>query len=274
MNPDLAQLQSLLYRLIVAPNGVDEGLARESLAPGTLDSLIVGDDRLSARERLTIYANAYFYRILDALKDDFPATLALLGETAFHNLTTAYLLAHPPQEPSIGEAGRELSAFTRDNPPDASTPFLADLCALERAVLEAFLGPDASPLTAEELRAIAPNEWPAMLLRIHPTARVLQIDFRVDLTLRAIEAGEPWTLPERTPAHILAWRRATHSHYRLLETDELSAIRLLQDGATFAAICDSIAADASDDVAARINGMFARWLSEGLIVLEGFLPDS
>jgi len=266
---DLAQLQSLLYRLIVAPNGVDEGLARESaLTPGALDRVIVGDDRLPARKRLTIYANAYFYRILDALKDDFPATLAVLGEPAFHNLITAYLLAHPPQEPSIAEAGRELPAFIRAHPTDASMPFLADLCALERAAFEAFLGPDAAPLTAEELRAIPPHDWPALMLRAHPTVRILQLDVRVDLTLRAIEAGQPWTMPEHTPTQVLVWRLGTQSHYRVLETDERSAMRLLQEGATFAAICDAIAidADANDDVAARINRILARWLSEGLIV--------
>jgi hypothetical protein len=269
---DLAQLQALLYRLIVAPNGVDDGLARESaLAPGALDLLIVGDDRLSARARLTIYANAYFYRILDALKDDFPANLTVLGERAFHNLITAYLVVHPPQEPSIAEAGRALPGFIRTHPPDASIAFLANLAALERAAFEAFHGPDAAPLTAEKLRAIPPHDWPALMLRAHPTVRILQLDFRVDLTLRAIEAGAPWTMPEHTPTHVLVWRRGTQTHYRVLETDERSAMRLLQDGATFAAICDAVAADAgdaagNDEVAALVNRMLARWLSEGLIV--------
>ena len=77
MPSDLNWVESLLYRLITAPSGVAEGLAQEkSLAHGGLARVIAGDDRLSAEERVDIYANMYFYRILDVLKEDFPATLA------------------------------------------------------------------------------------------------------------------------------------------------------------------------------------------------------
>src|ERR1700730_3510359 len=63
---DLKQLQSLLYRLITAPSGVAEGLAAErELGAGGLDAIVLGDDRLSSEARVDIYANMYFYRILD-----------------------------------------------------------------------------------------------------------------------------------------------------------------------------------------------------------------
>ena len=47
----------------------------------------------------------YFYRILDVLKEDFPATLAVLGADNFHNLVTGYLIEYPPQHFSISYAG-------------------------------------------------------------------------------------------------------------------------------------------------------------------------
>jgi hypothetical protein len=40
-----------------------------------LEALVDGDERLSAVERVDIYADAYFYRLLDCLAEDFPATL-------------------------------------------------------------------------------------------------------------------------------------------------------------------------------------------------------
>src|SRR5208283_4803243 len=83
----LKRLESLLYRLITAPSGVAEGLAAErTLGAGGLDDLVLGDERLSAEARVDIYANMYFYRLLDALKEDFPATLTVLGDDNFHNL--------------------------------------------------------------------------------------------------------------------------------------------------------------------------------------------
>src|SRR5260370_42069661 len=102
----LKGLQSLLYRLIPAASGVAEGLAAErDLGATGLDAIVLGDNRLSAEARVEIYANMYFYRILDSLKEDFPATLVVLGEDNFHNLITGYLLEYPPTEPSISYCG-------------------------------------------------------------------------------------------------------------------------------------------------------------------------
>src|SRR5579875_481000 len=67
MKPDLKRLQILLYRAIT--EGPDGGLGQDFLL-----RMIRGDERLSASERIAIYANAYFYRLLDCLRDDFPAT--------------------------------------------------------------------------------------------------------------------------------------------------------------------------------------------------------
>jgi hypothetical protein len=69
---ELAELQSLLYRLVTAPAGVEEALSHErSLQDFELETVIAGNKRLSARDRVGIYANAYFYRLLDIFKEDF-----------------------------------------------------------------------------------------------------------------------------------------------------------------------------------------------------------
>ena len=98
---DLRRLQEIIYRLIVAPTGVADGLAQETILPvGGLDRLVAGDDRMTPVERVEIYANGYFYRILDVLKEDYPAVLAVVGADNFHNLATGYLIDYPPTEPN------------------------------------------------------------------------------------------------------------------------------------------------------------------------------
>ena len=90
---------------------------------------MLGDERLSAEARVDIYANMYFYRLLDALKEDFPATLAVLGDDNFHNLVTGYLLEYPPTEPSIYYCGQHLADYLRDHPMREGAPFIADLAS-------------------------------------------------------------------------------------------------------------------------------------------------
>ena len=268
---DLRELQRLLTRLITAPNGVAEGLAREpALTPRDLDVIVRGDERMTARERLEIYANAYFYRLLDVLREDYPLILAALRDDSFHNLITGYLLEFPPTEPSIFFAGRYLAQYLRTGPLAAERPWLAELAAFERAMLEAFHAPDAPALDAAAMRAIPAADWPAVAMRLSPAARLIACAWRVDELAGAnpqVKLPQP---PRRSPATILVWRRDGEIFFRSLAEAERAAIAIADrsEGARFAEICDEIAAHSPELSAApaAINRMLAVWLNDGLMV--------
>jgi hypothetical protein len=266
---DLAAFQALLYRLITAPNGVEEGLRAEKHPPaGGLESIIAGDARMPAHERLGIYANAYFYRLLDALKEDYPATLAVLGEVNFHNLATGYLIEYPPSDPNVYYAGRYLAGYLRDHPMARARPFIAGLASLERIVSEVFHAAGAKPLDAAAMRAVPPADWPALALRMIPAARLLDLHWEVDAVLRAVESGEAWSEPPAGARCVLVWRRNSRVDYRAVDRAERAALELARGGAAFAAICGAIAAESeSADPAGAINAMLSRWLGDGLVML-------
>jgi hypothetical protein len=266
MATHLQELQSLLYRLITAVSGVGEGLAAEDgLAPGGLGAIVLGDQRLSAEERVDIYANMYFYRLLDVLKEDFPATLQVLGGDNFHNLVTGYLLEYPPTEPSVYFCGRKLSDYLRDHPTTANAPFAADLAMLERAMVEVFHAADSVALDAEAMRMIAPNEWPALQLQMPPASRILALDWKVAELLAGFEAKRKWEHPEHAAAKVLVWRGSAHVFYRELEAIEVRALAAASRGATFAEICDLVAADCPINTVAELNRLLARWLQDGVL---------
>ena len=116
--------------------------------------MVAGDARLSAVERLDVYATMYFVRIHDVLRDEYARTAAVLGGEAFHDLVTDYLQACPPAHPSLREAGARLPAFLAAHALAADRPWLAELARLERARLEVFDGPDAAPLSIAALRDV------------------------------------------------------------------------------------------------------------------------
>lgn len=265
---ELARLQSLLCRLITSPNGIAEGLANEDAATADgIERLIVGDRRLSAQERLGIYADAYFYRLLDVLREDYPATLAILGADNFHKLVTGYLLEYPPSEPSIFYAGQYLADFLTDYPSNESQPFLSELARLERTLLESFNSVDAVPLDGAAMAAIAPAQWPAIAMKTHPAARILDCEWRVEGVLRAVQADMPWAAPKRGPVTILIWRQKSQVFYREMESGEIGALKLAREGTTFAAMCEVIASESGKaEPLARINHLLSRWLAAGILV--------
>jgi Putative DNA-binding domain len=126
------------------------------------------------------------------LKEDFPATAAVIGDLAFEDLIRAYLTRHPPTEPSIFYAGRHLADFLADHGLRQRWPFLAELARLERTLIEVFHSPDAPILSASEMNSFYPEDWSALRLHSHPALRLLDSRWRVNDVLRAVEDGGQW----------------------------------------------------------------------------------
>ena len=268
MPSDLNWTERLLYRLITAPSGVAEGLAQEKLlAPNGLAQVIAGDDRLSPEERVDIYANMYFYRILDVLKEDFPATLATVGHDRFHNLVTGHLIEYPPEHFSIAYAGKHFADFIESHPMREEFPFLADLARMERALIDVFHADDAAPLDADAMRAIAPTDWPALKLNRNPATVVLELQWNAAAILGAIERGEEPSPPTSGAMSMLIWRNRNCVYYREIDVAERNELEAIAAGCTFAEICEMIANTAEEEnPAVAINQRLEAWLRDGILV--------
>jgi hypothetical protein len=267
MTIQLKNLQNLLYRLITAPSGVAEGLAAEHALPaGGLGALVAGDERLSAEARLDVYADMYFYRLLEVLKEDYPATSAVLGEANFHNLITAYLVNHRPCEPSVQGAGKFLPDFLRRHRLYQELPFIADLAMLERVIADVFCARDASLLEASEMNTLQPKLWGGVNMRRIPATAVLRAQWRTAEVLRAVEERRDWKPPRRERNWILVWRRNSRVSYREIGSNEAAALAMLARTTGFAKVCEVLARGLPPDQAPQaIRDTFARWLAEGLI---------
>lgn len=190
---------------------------------------IKGDDRLSAQDRLNIYANMYFFRILDSLKEDFPSILEKLGDDGFHNLITDYLVAHPPTHYSLRYAGQHLAEFLDHRYSD-----LADLARFEWAQLEAFDAADAVLLTESDLKKIPPNHWPVLRLNLHPSVQLLAHD------------------------HHVVWRQELTVVHRVADDVEWGLLSQIHSGTEFAVLCEGTPPEA-------ILNYLRTWISQGLL---------
>jgi hypothetical protein len=271
MHPGLAETQRLFWQLISAPEGVRAALA----TPGTegarlraaVEATIAGDSRLSAAERLDIYAEMYFYRLRDCLAEDFRAVHAVIGPTRFHNLVTDYLLVHPSTHPSLRFAGRHLPRLLDSHPLAAEWPFLADLARFEWAIVDAFDAADAAPLTAQDLESVPAPAWAELHFRLVPSVQLLEARAAVQDAWSQVDRGEEPAAPLETPTNLLVWRSDLRVFHRPVEPTEYGALLRARDGATFGAICEDAAARGSaDDAATTLFRIVGRWLADGLLM--------
>ncbi|MBV8453915.1 MAG: putative DNA-binding domain-containing protein [Deltaproteobacteria bacterium] len=272
---NLRELQTLVYQHVVGPEAAKPGNGHEPCR-GDVRRLIRSDQRLPAIQRINIYANAYFYRLLECLKEEYPATLAVIGSNGFAGLIHDYLVWRPPAEPSIFYAGSYLAEFLRHHSLAECWPFIAELARLERTTLEIFHAPDAPILTSQAMRAIPGQQWPAVELRSHPGVEFLRGEWRITEVLSAVERGDKWAEPARETNTVIVWRQGGSVHYRLLEDAETDALVLLQKGASFADICETIAiANSSSGDVALIGRLLTRWLADEIIArADPALPES
>jgi len=262
--PSLHAVQELLYDLLTAPSGVAAGLAARGLPPDALEGVIAGDEILGPVARLDIYANMYFFRILDVLREEFPRVAAALGGDAFHDLITDYLLAVRPAHPSLREVGARLPAFLRTHARGAERPWLPELAALERTHRELFDGADAEPLRMEVLQAMTPEAFSTLGVRLIPALRELA---------HAFDVASVWEhpgQPEGRSGTLLVWRRDTIVRHRpVVEPAEIAMLRRAAEPTTLAELCEVFAQlGGQKDAAALATEAFqilARWVDDGLL---------
>jgi Putative DNA-binding domain len=263
---NLLEVQTLVYQLVAGSEGTNAGNG-DGPARSDVTRVIRSNRSLAGGERIDIYANAYFYRLLECLAEEYPATLAVIGSDHFASLIREYLIQWPPTEPSIFYAGRYLAEFLRNSILVQRWPFIEELARLERVTLEVFHAPEAPILTDETMRAIPAEQWPAIELRLHPGVEILRGEWRVSDVLSAVEHGDKWVEPVRETNRIIVWRRGTSVHYRTLEAAEFDALAVLENGASFAALCEVIAtASSSSGQVALIGQLLARWLADEILV--------
>ncbi len=244
--------------------------------PGALDEdgaarWFTAGPRMSALERVAIYRRAYHARLVECLADDYPVTRHALGEVAFDELCRAYVARFPSTSPSLNAFGRSMSAFVRETEqPFACRAFVADLTALEWAIVEVIHAAGEPPLTLEGLGDLPPTGWADLRLRPTPAFRLLRFDHPVNEYFQAIRDGEALATPQAAPSAAVVYR-AGATVWRMDLTEPMArALSALVAGETLATALTSavpVLADLSEsEVAAQVTTWFREWLARGLFV--------
>ena len=239
----LIELQRRMAADVMRPQSARAAGASGYLTPNSL---------LTAAERLDIYHRQYWFRLLDALADDFPAMRALLGERAFSNLSKAYLAACPSKSFTLRDLGSHLPSWLKADPGRAGKygagkygTWALDLARLEWAHVEAF---DASSIPPLDSAALAAG--PELRPKLQPYLRLLEVSHPADEIRLAVNRGTF----QRARLHfgnampgkyfIAVHRMDGNVFYRRLESGEFQLLRRMERGLSL-----------GDVLAVRIRGL-------------------
>ncbi len=240
----LADAQRQLYRLL--RDRTDTPSRPPSFGPG-------------AQSRLEVYRRAYFSRLLECMKDDFPRVEARLEGDAFQALVADYVEAYPPRDPALRNLGREFPAFLGQHRP--TRPDLRDVARLDWAWIDVFDDEDETSIDRSALAEVPPDAWGGLIFRALKAHRVLETAHPVHEV--AVDPGAP--LGEARPCTIIVWRRDFRVFVRELAGPEAAAWRAVVDGTPFEAWCTWGASDVTTAAQMAVTWL-GQWLDDGLVV--------
>jgi hypothetical protein len=289
----LAQLQRQMAAAVMQPLTAEDEMRAEAAdgrpMAAVAESFIAPNSRLSAFERLEIYNRQYWFRVLGALAEDFPALRAVLGSRRFQALSIAYLAEHPSRSFTLRNLGSKLVQWLSAHPQWGGRRhrLAVDVARIEWAFVEAFDSGERAPLSLDQIATLDAGSR----LSLQPHLQLLELDCAADGLVLALhdgqkrEAGEgglmqedapdaefvpPVRLPRlrRRPTWLAAHRVELSVYYRRLEREEFLTLTAIRQGLPLAEALQAGFGDSSLPAvrhAGKVQQWFANWAELGWI---------
>jgi hypothetical protein len=290
--PPLDVVQKWFQAVVTHPGGVAAGSAGDEaqkllrldhLDRGALESVVRRSRNLTAEERLSIYANAYWARLLECLGDCFPVLRAALGEEVFDGFAFEYLQRYPSRSYTLDRLGERFPRFLEETrPPETAQEvawpdFLIDLARFEWTLAKVFDGPGVEGqklLSHDDLDGLreAPERFAAARLVPVVCLRLLASRYPVNAYYTAVRhaaEGDEAPVPEPAEERVAILRRDFVVRRYTLSRPQHALLEAVLAGAT---VNEAIAAAAAlpdvdelDDeaLAASFQAWFRFWTAEG-----------
>ena len=192
---NLLEIQHRMLDAVMQPLTNDE-----QMQPHTRDGRSMHDvaaefikpnDRLSSFERLEIYNRQYWFRLTDAVSDDFPALNAMLGAKRFNALVLAYIRENPSTSWTLRDLGGKLPDWLANHPEHTGRRHVLaiDIARLEWAYVEAYDCEKVAPLSAEDIQGLGPEGQ----IALQPHIQLLELRYPVDELVMAVHRDAPET---------------------------------------------------------------------------------
>jgi uncharacterized protein len=224
-----------------------------------------------------VYNGAYFSRLHDVIKDEYPTLAGVTTEEGFAEIVACYLAAHPPSDFNVGQLGADLGDFLEQGKHgplleiDFGTPLnaLGEITKLDRARNVAFThSSSVSAVSKSALGEISPEQWEVVRFGFTPTLQRMRSQYTISPVWQAVNKGLAAERPAERAETIAVWRHDESTHHAPLAGEEALMLALMLDGASFAEATATLSQKSSDTMevtASRAIQYLVQWFDRGFI---------
>lgn len=233
--------------------------------------------RGSIDDRVAIYAQGFYGRFEEVLRNDYSTLAEVMGEPKFNNMCRKYIDAHPSYHYTLNLFGQHLSQFLLTTLPYSKKAYLSEIAAFEWAESEAIVSRNVELLSESDLRDLPPKAWPNLKLYLHPSSQILCMHWNSLTLIEAVRRGHSQPHPRKLkkPQFVLVWRRQLEVRYHKLEHLEQIILQAIKSQATFMEICEQLCHKMpEEEVATYIIQRLHSWLNEQWFEHQKLTGDS
>lgn len=222
--PSLADLQKLITAVVDGTASSDERKKVEMWVEVTSKTI-------SARDRLSVYADGWYLRLEESLAEDFPGVRRQLDAGSWESLVRSYFRVAPSTSFTLSRLGDQFPAFLAERAD--SSRRLADLALFEKALYKSSNARDVEIWDVSELQGYDPEAAGALRFEMQPSVTLIESKSN----FIALHEDEAPDLSE-APTFAVVFREGFTPSYRELEADEFVFLKRASEGATLGELAE------------------------------------
>ena len=227
---------------------------------------VVEPVRGNKNERIDVYGEAYYLRLLEAAILDYRCLYFQLGDAAFWDLFVDYINKYPSHYFTVHYIGFELPQYLRQHVADK--PYLAELAEFEIALNNASDAKDVAIATMDDLRAIDPNEWGNLRFTFHPSLYLLEFNWNIlEIWQGFLNQTKVEAAIINSPTLLTIWRKKLDPFYYVVDQKENWMIAELMKNVSFGDVCEGLGQlfEKEEEIAPYAVNTLIRWLNEEMV---------
>ncbi|MEZ5690262.1 MAG: DUF692 family protein [Rickettsiales bacterium] len=246
-------------------------MQRAVMEGGSFDSdptsWIRSKESFAPHEQLSVYINAYRYRLNDVVVEDYPVLKYYLGEKLFEDTVWDFVNTARPDNFNIARYAAKFPEFVGKNISDDI--FAYELCQLETAITQLADCAETEVLEQKHLTGMTPEKLMESVLYPRKALRLFAFAHQVNAYYQAVmddEEPESFILGN---SHVAVFRHEDSMWRMDLEEQEYNLLKKLFSGAKVGEALDNVDESAGD----KLAEWFSRWINNGLLASHESMND-
>lgn len=251
----------------IAPSGASiEQEATKYIAPSPT---------LCSHQRIELYNQQYWWRLLSTLHEAFPLVVRMFGYSAFNNkIGTPYIVKYPSQHWSLGLLGSRLPQWADEEYHEEDRQLVNDAIAIDWAFNASFIAGELPPITLEDL-----DQGEKLLdlpLTLQPHIHLFKLNYNMFAARRDFlkEEVEHWAinpfpdLPRKKTYHFILYRD-THNQvgWKSLAPAEYALLKQFETPCSITSALKWLETQ-HEEAEKGLQGWFQRWIRHGWLACQ------